>query len=89
MLVLFAVVVSIPPLVRPGQAPPSLTVAAAPTLAPQISGQEVCRPTGSSQRDIGVSVVCMCWHEMRWVVLCVCALQSGHIGVRCVSGEIL
>ena len=45
--------------------------------------------SGSSQRDIGVSVVCMCWHVKRWFVLCVCALQSRHIGVGCVSGEIL
>ena len=25
--------------------------------------------TGSSQRDIGVSVVCVCWHVKRWFVL--------------------
>ena len=31
----------------------------------------------------------MCWHVRRLFVLRVCALQSGHIGVRCVSGEIL
>ena len=31
----------------------------------------------------------MCWHVKRLFVLCVCALQSGHIGVRGVSGEIL
>ena len=35
---------------------------------------------------MGVSVVCMCWHVERWFVLCVCALQSEHIGVGCVSG---
>ena len=46
-------------------------------------------PTGSSKRDIGVSVVCMCWHVKRWFVLCDCALHSGHIGVGCVSCKIL
>ena len=54
------------------------------------AGREVRRPTGSSQRDIGVSVVCMCWHVKRWFVLCVCAYyRVEHIGVGCVSGEIL
>ena len=28
-------------------------------------------------------------HVKRWFVLCACALQSGHVGVVCVSGEIL
>ena len=52
------------------------------------AGKEARRQQRVSERDIGVSVVCMCWHVKRWFILCVCALQSGHIGVGCVSGKI-
>ena len=45
--------------------------------------------TGSSQRDIGDRVASASWHVNGLFVLCVRALQSGHVGVGCVSGEIL
>ena len=59
------------------------------SLHRRLAGKVIRLPTGSSQRDIGLRVVCMCLHVNRWFVLCVCVLQSGHVGVGCMSGEIL
>ena len=82
------VLVSTPPPVRFGRVAP-LTIDPAATPAPQTSGKGGPPPPPAPPRDIGVSVVCMCWHVKRWFILCVCALQSEHIGVGCVYGEIL
>ena len=54
--------------------PPSRSIQPADQRARRFSA-----PTESSQRDIGVCVVYMCWHVKRWFLLCMCALQSGHI----------
>ena len=45
--------------------------------------------SGSTQRDLGVSVVYKCLHVKSLLVLCVCPLQSEHAGVGCISGDIL
>ena len=45
--------------------------------------------TGSSQRDTCVRLLFICWYVKRYFVLCVCAFQSGHVGVGCISGEIM
>ena len=67
----------------------SVDPSASPSLQPPHQrARRSAAPTESSQRDIDVSVVRMCWHVKRWFELYVCALQSGHIGVERVSGEI-
>ena len=80
------VVVSTPPPVRLGRAaPPHGRPSPHPSTADQRERRSAA-PTGSSQRDRIVSVVCMRCQVKRWFILYVCALQSGHIGVGCVSG---
>ena len=62
------VVVSTPPPVHPGKAAP-LTVDPAPTADQR--KRKSAAPTGFSQRDIGVSVVCM-HYRVDTLVLGVC-----------------
>ena len=87
---LWLVVASTPPLLLLGGAAPVI-ISPAPHLstADQRTSKSAAS-TGSSQRDIGIRVVCMRWHVKRWFVLYVFVQYRVDtlVLIVCVSSEI-